>query len=224
MIYDLEYDRVVLGGDLQSLKYAHKNTCPVIFFNPNPPNIIEGGREEWDALCMSLSLAGLIPFGEKVSRLRIENNKLIVIASNKTYVVAVGQKLIVSNNGDNIEGLPTPYEKCDKFKVVDWINVYSGMSHDIHVIEDTTDFVKCVFFYPTERLDGYHPDKKDAAAISYMTGAQLKDPDWSDSYVRLKVLKMMQDHGIRGKIEVVKREVQPDEKTIYPKTEFVEFI
>ena len=221
MIFDLEYDRAVVGGDLQSLKYATENDCPVVYYKPSPPSIFDGGRGEWEELCLNLSLGGRIPFGDKVAKIRLEENKLIVVAANRTYSLKF-KNLAVSDT--NIEGLPEPLEKCDVFKVIDWINVYSGMTHEHERIESTSDFVKCVLFYPTTRLDGHHPNKKDAAAISYMSKEQINDPEWSDTYVRLKVLNMMDGVGIKGKIETVKREIIPVKKNIYPELEFIEFI
>jgi len=102
----------------------------------------------------------------------------------------------------------------------------AGMTHEHKWIKSTTDFVNCILFYPSKRLDGHHPNKKDAAAISYIEENKLNDIEWSDSYARLKAISMMKEAGIKVpayKIETSHREIIPLGKYIYPEVDSVEF-
>ena len=60
------------------------------------------------------------------------------------------------------------------------------------------NFVKEVFFFPSDRVDGNHPEIKDLIAISYLTESQLNDTMYGSTYVRFFVKQKMQDLGIRG--------------------------
>ena len=57
-------------------------------------------------------------------------------------------------------------------------------------IENTSNFVNCIHFYPSNRIDGTH-NKKDLAAISYLTKDQLDDFNYSDTYARFVVEDLM---------------------------------
>jgi len=86
--------------------------------------------------------------------------------------------------------------------------------------------LSAILFYPSRRLDGHHPTKKDAAAISYIEEDKINNIKWSDSYVRLKAIKMMKEAGIKVpayKVETSHREIIPMGKYIYPEVDFVEF-
>jgi hypothetical protein len=234
--HELSFDKVVVGGTLSALKFAKENHLPIIIYKPTPPHRFseEHSDGEFGRLAFLLSLVGQIPFDEKVDSIRYEKNNSLRISTRNAFLFVVQFNKLIIFSDDGVVGLPAPISKTSEmFEVIDWINVRSGMSHDHEKIEDTSDFVKCIHFYPTDRLDGYHPNKKDAAAISYMTIEQLEDLDWSDTYVRFKVLDMMKEVGIRGqscgksryalKIETALREVFPLGKNVYPEINDVEF-
>ncbi len=82
--------------------------------------------------------------------------------------------------------------------MVDWIDVKIGAKHELDYLKTGDGFVDEVFLYPSKRIDGQHLDKKDIVSISYLTNEQLNDINYSDTYVRFKVKKLMEDHGIKG--------------------------
>ena len=130
----------------------------------------------------------------------------------------------------------------DMFKVFDWIDATCCTTHEHQYFETDDDFVREVCFYPTERLDGYRPDRKDLVAVSYLSKEQLNDYEHSDTYVKFKVLNMMKKSGIRGarngrdmldktkykhyalKIQPQKREVVPLQKNLYDDIENIDFV
>ena len=235
--HELFFDEVVLGGTIDALKHAKENKLPVVVYKPEPPHRFSkhycGG--EYGRLSFLLSLAGQVPLSDKIDNIRYEHDGPLRVSTKNAFSVALHfNKLIVFSDA-GVMGFPPPDGKTNNmYEVVDWINVRSGMSHAHERIESTSDFVKWLHFYPTERLDGHHPNKKDAAAISYMTKDQLEDPEWSDTYVRFKALDMMKAAGIKGqscgdsnyalKIETALREVYPLGKNIYKSTDRLEFV
>ena len=88
---------------------------------------------------------------------------------------------------------------------MDWFNVRAGACHGHEIIESDSHFVNKIRFYPSERIDGRH-DKKDLVAFSYLDEEQVDDLEYSETFVRLKVLDMMSVAGIHG----VKNGINPD--------------
>ena len=95
------------------------------------------------------------------------------------------------------QSLLEPKIPPNKYMVLDWMNVRSGMVHQYDSIEGTSDFVSSIHFYPSERIDGNH-DKKDLVAVSYLTKEELNNYEYSDTYARFKILDDMRALGIRG--------------------------
>ena len=226
----LETKLVVVGATIEALRYAKgQQDCHVIFTTPEPPHELSATPEEqqeWVELLFDLSMDGKIPLGAKINSIRLMGEKNFrVILQNLFFNIQFEKAVVFSDK--NLEGLPTPTTHKQKYKVMDWITMRDGMTHQHKRIDcDDSEFVNHIIFYPTKRLDGHHPDKKDAVAISYMREENLNDVLWSDSYARLKAMRLMKDAGIKfssNKVEVSHREVLPMNKVEYPSSEFVEF-
>ena len=112
------------------------------------------------------------------------------------------------------------------------------MCHEFEVIESDTDFVQRIHFYPSDRIDG-NENKKDLVSISTMTEEQLYDVEYSEVYVKFKILHLMKQAGITGskngtddrgnvkyrpiKIESAKREVRNISRSRHSDTEYLTF-
>tara|TARA_Y100001973_G_scaffold73579_1_gene107360 strand:- start:1320 stop:1904 length:585 start_codon:yes stop_codon:yes gene_type:complete len=81
----------------------------------------------------------------------------------------------------------------------DYIAFNSGGKHEIDFIHTSDDFVSEIWFYSSDRIDGNTP-VRDACAVSKLTESQLRDFDYSETMARFKVLKIMKDNGMRGKL------------------------
>ena len=235
--YELTFDKVVIGSSLSALRFALSEQLPIVVYKTKPPhrfseNYVAG---EYERLCFSLGVGGLLPFSNKIESIRYQEEGPLRVTINNSFLFKLNFSKLLIFDTDGVDGLPPSQGITNEFyEVVDWLNVRSGMSHEHDRIEGTSDFVKCIRFYPTERLDGHHPNKKDAVAISYMTADQLKELNWSEGYARLKVLEMMKEVGIKGQscgasnyalqVETAAREVYPLGKKIYEPTERLEFI
>ena len=111
-------------------------------------------------------------------------------------------------------------------------------AHDKEHISTDDDFVKDIYFYPTDRLDGNHSSIKDLVTVSYMIKKQIKDFNYSDTYARFKTEKILKENGITGRkngfqngkqitytlrLEVIKRELRKLNMHLYEDTENIKF-
>ena len=212
---NIKCDKLVIGSTLEALTYSCLNNIPLIcsqlspphrfdYFDPKDDLSVFGVENKlklpqsglWEKLFFYLSVAGLCPLTDKAVSLRITNNVLKAPTANARMAKIHFNKLIVFDD-KNIYGLGVPSIEDKKYKVYDWFDVRSGMKHEHDRIEDTTDFVNHILFYPSDRVSGEH-NFKDAVAVSYLDKEQLDDFEYSDINARFKTRYMMKEAGIRG--------------------------
>ena len=222
--HEYKYDKIVVGDSLAALLLGYKEGVPVITLNPSEPLFFESydpsvdlsflgmdnsrrvitkrnkqvvvGIEKckvYRRVALLMSLAGLLPFaGKAVSIRRVEEKKVRVVLDHARSALFSYEKAIIL--GNNILEPEIPPER---YMVLDWMDVRSGMIHQYDVFENTTDFVNRIYFYPSKRIDGRH-DKKDLVSVSYLTREQLNSYEYSDTYARFNILDHMRSAGIRG--------------------------
>jgi hypothetical protein len=252
-----EKDKIVIGGDLRALLYAYNHGLPIIYVEPAPPlrfdeikhdNLSILGiqpelpfnqAEMWSRLDFFLGLSGLVPMGANASNIRVTENQLSVTTKQSRNIKFNFNQLVVFSD-EKIFGLPQiKKETREKSRVVDWINVRSGCSHDILHLHSDGEFVKDIIFYPTDRSD--NRNLKDLVAISYLTDEQINDFNYSDTMVKFKVTEMMKEAGIRGarngrdvnnperykyyaiKVEPAQRTIERNSKRYYEKDDRFDF-
>ena len=183
--------------------YAFKHGYPIIYKSPNPPHKFDtlyngfSKKDIYESCCLLLSLSGLVPVGDKAESIRLDEDLIKISTSNARLIRIEYDKLFIFEE-EQIDNLPAPMQQGTKqYQIIDWFNVRSGMCHEHDKMESESDFVKVVYFYPSDRIDGNH-NKKDLAAISYVTEEQIDMFEYSPTYVRFKVEKMMKEMGIRG--------------------------
>jgi hypothetical protein len=86
----------------------------------------------------------------------------------------------------------------EEYLCYDYIAFNSGGKHEIDFIRTGDDFVREIWFYSSDRIDGNTP-VRDACAVSQLTKKQLQDFDFSETMARFKTIKIMKDNGMRGK-------------------------
>jgi len=262
-------DELVIGNSLEAVSYAFLNQKNIILNDTDKPHFFDfydaGDKldkyllddiryelmstdgpkivgtsklEVWEKLVFCLSLAGFIPVSDKVFSMRVESDNLFKITTNNSRVIRYKFNKLRIFDSKNISGLQNPKE-VDNFRVIDWIDVRSGMKHEYDYLGTEENFVKDVYFYPSPRTgDG---QRKDLVTVSYMTSKQLEDFEYSDTYVKFKVLSLMKKAGIRGarngkrpdnpeqysyysvKIEPSRREIQKNENSIFENKESIVF-
>ena len=237
------YDKLVLGSGPDALLYACQNNIPLIQNGLRAPYFFEEGGEFWGPMNLTLSIMGNLPFGDKVESVRVTDDSLKINTKDYGFYEVGYDKLFVFDD-ENVEGLGQPEERLkdkDKRMVLDWVSVKSGMVHEHDEIITDSDFIKKIHFYRSERIDGNH-DKKDLVCISYLNKGELDMVEYSNSYLRLKLLQIMKEYNIRGekngftktepkrqkyravKIEHAKREIIKIKRNKYKNTENIEFL
>jgi hypothetical protein len=224
------WDKVVIGGGLNAIICAHKtssyiicNTLVRIFPYDTCSADRNLGRLKlglYEELAYELALSGKHPFVDRVGSIRVnleESTLKVITKRSRAFKVKFDQLHIFDD--ENVHGLPSRLSDTTQYRVLDWFNVRSGAKHDCERLESDEDFVKNIFFYPSNRVSGNH-NKKDLVCESLMTREQLHDVDYSDTIVRLKATSMMKEAGIKGtsngknkhlsiKLELREREVIP---------------
>ena len=249
-------DTIVIGGNLSAKMYAYYNQLPCIYNVANAPfkfDVLEksllleplsrNSLQIWQKLSFILSASGHLPMGDKAASISIKDNLLKI----STHASRLGKfefnKLIVFED-KGVYGLPSlQRQEIGKSRVIDWFDVRSGMEHDHNLFESEDDFVKKVYFYPSDRFGNQKSGRvrKDLVAISYLDKDEIDAFDYSDTMARFKILQMMKDTGIRGarngrdtynpeiyryyspKIEATQREIFPNIKNYYEEDERFEF-
>tara|TARA_R110000824_G_scaffold25542_1_gene88978 strand:- start:1207 stop:1929 length:723 start_codon:yes stop_codon:yes gene_type:complete len=198
MAVDFVWDNVVIGTSLAALIEAQKTNCPVLF-NKEPAFFkfkkLDSGEyehEKWQQIASDLSLRGLNPFGDKISSIRIKQNKIEVFCNNKKY--AVGCENIKFFDEDNIENFPFSGVDVRNYRVYDWFRVISGANHDHRLLETTDQFVNKIYFFSKINLPKY----KDCVSESTINKENLNRVDYTSTMARHKAIDVMTKAGILG--------------------------
>ena len=151
----------------------------------------------WSWCLYEISLRGHAPFGPSVSSVRVEDNKMTIVAKQGFSLKAEFEKCYIFED-DNVLVENEILENTEPFfRVFDWMSVRTGTTHSFEFLNTKDNFIKNIYFYKSDRIDGNH-NKKDLVAVSYLKESQLYDFDYSDTMARFKVQKIMKDNGIIG--------------------------
>jgi len=218
MAAEFVWDNVVIGTTLSAVKWAQEMNWPVLF-NKEPAffkfkklNSGDLEHEKWQEIVSDLSLRGLVPFGDKISSIRINQNKIEVFCGIRKYVV--NYKNIKFFDEDNIENFPFSRINIKNYCVCDWFRVTSGTNHDHLLLETDDDFVNKIYFFPKITLPKY----KDCVSQSFISQENLNHVDYTSTMARLKTISTMKEVGILGtkhtktywypiKMELIERQV-----------------
>jgi len=224
----LKFEKIVIGSSLSALAYAYLNNCTVFFTKPELPfrfgylgvgeqpldtpidtktlktfdRTMDVGTPKqilWDRLYFVLSLNGQIPLSNLCHTLRYDGQSLVCSNEYSKIFEAEFERCYYfgDNNAEGIIRKNTLDE--DTYLCYDHIAFNSGGKHELDFIHTGDDFISEIWFYSSDRIDGNTP-VRDACAVSKLTESQLLDFDYSETMARFKVLKIMKDNGMRGKL------------------------
>jgi hypothetical protein len=152
----------------------------------------------WERLLFVISLAGKLPLGDLCRNIRWNGESLI--CSNEYSKIAEIQFehcYFFSDNG--CPNLLQQNEVVNKtYLCYDWIAFNRGGKHNIDLIETDDEFVKQIWFYSSDRIDG-KTEVKDGCAVSCLSEAQLNEFDYSETMARFKTIAEMENRGMKGK-------------------------
>ena len=224
-ITPIHEDVIVLGSSLPALIYAYCNGYPFIcsktviphrfeyfdvnldlskFLTRNKVNslrslngIIKLGMSKpilWHKLHFLLTISSKNLMPVRPASITVEDNIIKTITPNATLSVFSFDKLVVFGE-EEILGIQSQSTK--QFKVFDWINVHSGMNHQLDIIESVDQFVQqIIYFYSSGRfLNGSF---RDIVSVSTISAEQLQQFDFSDTGITFQTKNLMRASGIRG--------------------------
>jgi len=206
MITEYRFDKLNIGGSIECLLHSFINDEQVLLLKPMYPfeleemmyqpslkflgydnNRIIKKSEMWDRLSFLLSMSGQIVFPNIIKTFRSDKNRFILVTEFNKRISIVADE--VSTWEDPID---------DYVNVYDWFHVRSGNNHPYSKLEDVYhDFVHTLHFYPANRV-GANGVTKDLCAESRLSTKEVTAPDFTEGIARLKAIKMMKDHGVRG--------------------------
>jgi len=151
----------------------------------------------WERLLFLLGLSGKAPLSDRCTTMRI--NKRSLICSNEYAKIAeIEFKTAYFFGDDKCSGLVTEKEVAnDAMICYDWIAFHRGGKHEIDYIETEDSFVKQIWFYSSDRIDGA-TKVKDACLVSFLSKDDLTNFDYSETMARFKAVSEMESRGMKG--------------------------
>ena len=150
----------------------------------------------WERLLFILSLAGKAPLSTLCSHLRYDGE--VLRCSNDYAKIAEIKFEKAHYFGDaNATGIVQKEVANDRYLCYDWIAFNRGGKHEVDYIETEDDFVKQIWFYPSDRIDG-NTAVKDACVISHLNAEHLDEFDYSHTMARFKLIHEMESRGMKG--------------------------
>ena len=236
----LHYDEIVIGSSLKAVLFAFTRKLPIFFTKDtskpfrfdyllstldlsflglepkekvlktfgSPPALGISKLLLWERLIFLMSFEGLCPLSNLCNSmsLRLET----IVCSNdysKIAEIAFNKCFYFGDEGFNLHQAEEKTYIC-----YDWIAFNRGGKHEIDYIKTDDDFVKHIWFYPSERIDG-NTRVRDACAVSFLTREQLNEFDYSETMARFKTVHEMEQRGMKG----LRNGVGPDGKPKYYK-------
>ncbi len=206
MINEYHFDKLIIGGSLESLLYSFVSDSKVLILDPLYPievlslqyepslRLLGYNKNEtimlselWDRITFVLSLIGSIVSPNIIQSHREDNNRIVTVTQRNKRVIYSADELVYFDSIDK-----------DNVTMLDWFNVRSGNNHDHELIEDKSNaFIKKVYFYRSLRRGG-NSNMRDILALSDFTTKETQMIDHSEGIARIKTLQMMKQAGIRG--------------------------
>jgi len=202
---NLYYDNLNIGRTLTCLLHSFKTETACILTDPSPPFKFDehisqydftflgiedsNPQQAWDRLCFLLSMSGLLLFPNNISNARMSDKVVEIVTNNNQRIKIECENINVFDNNET-----------GWFYVYDYFDWRSGSLHDHDCIGDNEGhFIKKIIFYSSER-DRVNNNVKDLVGVSYLRDDELENLEVSPLYSRLKMLRMMKEAGIKGRI------------------------
>ena len=205
---DYEWGTVVVGADLDAVRFAHDNKCILIKNRKPHYHSYQQEASIWAEKAYDLYQRGLCPFFSNVKKIRVftDNYQLKVITSKGSHVIKF-DKLHVYDD-ENVEGFSLDRELA-YYRVIDWFDCKGMHSLEIQDVVTQDEFVNKIIFFKSTRFDG-NQKYLDLLCESFLTKEQLKKFDYSDTMAKFKVANELSKKGLGDiAMSVWKRDVYP---------------
>lgn len=215
----MRHENVVYGASLDALLYALHHSYPLIYSKPEFPLFFEESDASlWSSAYFYLSLAGLIPFSDKVKKTKYEPGRLVVVTNKQRSDISFGHLFVFD---DSLSGLPDfPSRLVSEVKTYDHMIVRS-------ILPIGVEDVPCpdgeLLFYQSPRAD--RPDLKDLCLVRSHHDGEHRGERGSELYSRFIVEEVLSSY-CQKKIVVESnyRETRESVEVVYPDIGDVTFI
>tara|TARA_B100001094_G_C17930131_1_gene670319 strand:+ start:76 stop:813 length:738 start_codon:yes stop_codon:yes gene_type:complete len=231
-------EQVVLGSCLSSLCHSYKQNIPIILTNfsgPTDDEIFETPcviddlgfnkkNEAWTYLKFVLALRGLVINYKEPSSVRLSSDQVKIINANEVVTVGFNKCFLYQDRHIKSDLTIKDTLNIGLHKVLDYMKIRVGTHLGLDKVSCTGSFLDSVV------LEG-----SSVIGVSYLSGPQLLDFNYSDTITRFTTQKLLQGSGLialpyvdRDKkfkrklsLEVLKRDVIPMQLTTYIDTDKV---
>ena len=217
----LGYDTIVIGSTLEAAAYAYMHKLPLLYVEKGEPlghKFIEQDfydcyyrstddvnlREIKNHFLFLLSLGGSLPLSDSIRSIRLIDTKKIKVSKINFEKIFINFKKLILFEPVLLGGLDILERKKLKNLVIDRIQIKNAAKNPFKYIWDKEDFVKEIYFY----------QKSQAAAFSYLTDKESLDHDYSEFFLKRKILWMMDQNGIECSKQKATIKIEPRERTI----------
>jgi hypothetical protein len=189
------FDHLAIEADLTPLGLT--NEARMLQTHANNIKIGQPAEVLWERLLLLLSLSGRAPLNGLCETLRY-NGSTLVCSNEYSKIAEIKFDKAYYFGDDNCSGLVTQKRVANPvYMCYDWIAFNRGGKHNIDLIETQDNFVKQIWFYPSDRIDG-NTHVKDACVVSILTEEELLSFDYSQTMAKFKMLAEMEGRGMKG--------------------------
>ena len=188
--FEPDLDLTCLGLEKQSKTLVSKDTTRTV-----------GIQKEtlWEHLLFLMSVNGQVPLSNLANSLRHTGNT-IKCANEYDKIAEIFFNECIYFGDASATGF-VHRKALDKRKYVCYDNIafHIGGKHELDYIHTKDDFVREVWFYSSDRIDG-NTLVKDAVVVSHLNSDQLLDFEYSETMSRFKLVYEMEQRGLKGKL------------------------
>jgi len=152
----------------------------------------------WERLLFLLGLQGQSPLSNLAHSVRYDGEGQLTFSDKYAKLIDIKFDECVYFGDDACDQILKINLDHDKYVCYDWIAFNRGGKHQVDYMKTEDDFVREIWFYSSDRIDG-NTLVKDACAVSHLTQQELNDFNYSETMARFKVVNEMEERGMKGK-------------------------
>lgn len=223
MPLELNFDKIVIGSSLEAVLCAFYNKFKILYtrsLTPDEYDIIEDyglgpkRKETWEKHMFQLSMAGHVPFTDKIKHIRYVDRDKIKVITNEEGVYTVKYNELYIFDDHNFLDLPVNAKKSNKnIRILDWFRIDKGK----------VDHEKPIF-NRTKLLNQIIIDKKqdsDICVISYTKDNKLNE--FEEHVCRVKTESMLSSPDNKINLTHLRRDIISIDKELYDDFENIIF-
>ena len=194
---DFYWPQLTIGSTTDAIRFAITNKT-FLLFNSFPTfnsydllRDLTSEEEAWAAAAYNAADLSLLPFSGALEKIRVDGHTLVAhTRSGGVYTIAFEQIDLFATK--NIFGLEDCFTKTLQYnRVVDWFDVLQGGSTPCGFDLSQHETIKQTTFYESGRVDGR--EYYDLFCVSHLTDEQLMDYEYSDTFIKFKIVKSAQE-------------------------------